>query len=618
MIKIKFDDTFINDEAIMSLSQQYKMFENSFYLGATPCRSITLEIYKDYFTTIPEIVRLYDNDELYCTLHVDSCEQVDKTKYKFELTDAMTLMNESYDASSIVSENTTLLDVANNICNKYNVTLVNQDFYGKDKIITWYDNTISARDYIGFIAELNGGYAIINNEGNIELKQFTNETTHEINVNECEDLTLGERHYITRVVYDTGVLKWEQGEETGNTVYINTSNTFITEESDIENIYNNINEFEFYALNTGNCIDVGGTTGETINFIDGNNIYPTILQIEKKYNGSWIGGYKNEINTETMQETEIIDNEIRIKTINTKLNRDEAQLEIVAQETTNINNNLTNNYYNITQTNELILNSKEGLTNTFSEAGGNNIFRNTGLWFIAESGDNLVYPSEEIYPGNDLYPTAYDNYEYWVGDADKGRNDNSSSGNSILLKNNIFSQEQDVPNGNYSISFYYRKTNPLANASVKINDKEYALDSEEWKQFYTGEQDSDGNYIVQPIEVSSGHLKIDFVCNIDGAVEVYDLMANKGSVKLAWSQNQNETTTDTVNISKGITITSSDTESVFKANADGIRVLDRSGNKTTWFTDKGTSTKELIVEKQAQISGILINEVDDQTWITRM
>lgn len=301
-----------------------------------------------------------------------------------------------------------------------------------------------------------------------------------------------------------------------------------------------------------------------------------------------------------------------------KVDKAEGTITELTEVTKNVQDNLNNNYYNITQTNELIQNAEGGLTNTFSEAGGNNIFRNTGLWFMAEAGDNLVYPSEEIYPGEELYPGAYGNYEFWVGNADKERNDKAVCGNSILLKNDIFSQEQEVPNGNYSISFYYRKTNPLANASVKINDKEYILDSEEWKQFYTGEQDQDGNYIVQPIEVSTGHLRIDFMCSINGAVEVYDIMANKGSVKLAWSQNQNETTTETVNISKGITITSSDTESTFKANADGIRILDGNNNKTTWFTDKGTSTKELIVEKQANLCGVLVMEVDDQTWMTRM
>ena len=95
-------------------------------------------------------------------------------------------------------------------------------------------------------------------------------------------------------------------------------------------------------------------------------------------------------------------------------------------------------------------------------------------------------------------------------------------------------------------------------------------------------------------------------------------MGNKGNAPLVYTQNENETTTDTVNISKGITITSTNMETIFKANANGIRILTLSNNLIAYFTDKGLSTKELIVEDEAQIVKTLWQEVGDQTWITRM
>ena len=57
---------------------------------------------------------------------------------------------------------------------------------------------------------------------------------------------------------------------------------------------------------------------------------------------------------------------------------------------------------------------------------------------------------------------------------------------------------------------------------------------------------------------------------------------------------------------------------VFKANADGVRLYTLSGQIKTRFTDKGMTTKEAIVEDEAQIVGTLWQEVGDQTWITRM
>lgn len=210
-------------------------------------------------------------------------------------------------------------------------------------------------------------------------------------------------------------------------------------------------------------------------------------------------------------------------------------------------------------------------------------------------------------------------YEFWEGEIVRNSNDEAANNNSMLLLNGEVYQEQEVPNGNYAISFMYQKLNELANASVLINDKEYQLDSTELKQFYTGEQDNETKeYITQPVEVTTNHIRITFKCDVDNAVEIYDLMCNKGTVKLAYSQNENETTTETVNISKGITITSTNMETIFKANANGIKILTLQNATIAYFTDKGLSTKELIVEDEAQICGTLIQGVGDQTWFTRM
>lgn len=276
-------------------------------------------------------------------------------------------------------------------------------------------------------------------------------------------------------------------------------------------------------------------------------------------------------------------------------NKQKGNIEILTSQVNSISDELGNSYTK-EEINRLIQNSQTGLTNTFSEAGGNNIFRNTGLWFEDDEG-----------------------YEFWQGIANKKTNDQATNQVSILLQKGIFIQEQEVSNGNYTVSFKYRKLIELANASVLINDVEYQLDNLEFKEFYTGEKDEETNeYITQPIIVNTNHLKIEFRCDTNNGVELYDLMANKGAIKLTYSQNENETTTDTVNISKGITITSSNMDVEFKANADGVRLYTTSGEKKTEFTDKGLTTKEAVVEDEAQIVKTLWQEVGEQTWITRM
>lgn len=210
------------------------------------------------------------------------------------------------------------------------------------------------------------------------------------------------------------------------------------------------------------------------------------------------------------------------------------------------------------------------------------------------------------------------NYEFWNGTVLKAKNDKSSNSTALLLQDGILTQEQIVANGNYTVSFKYKKLIELAECKVRINDAEYILDSLEDKEFITGTKNEDGEFIIQPLKIDSGHINIQFITDTNNSCEIYDLMVNAGSVKLAYSQNQNETTTDTVNISKGITITSTNTDTTFRANADGIRTFDKNDNILTEFTDTGMITKKQVVEDEAEIVGVLVQRVGNQTWFTKI
>lgn len=269
-----------------------------------------------------------------------------------------------------------------------------------------------------------------------------------------------------------------------------------------------------------------------------------------------------------------------------EVDKDKVQITNLTEQTNNIQDNLNSNYYTIDQANQLVQTAQTGLTNTFSEAGGNNIFRNTGLWFEQNDANNP--------------------YEFWTGNVVKAKEENASNMSALLLQNNTLSQEQLVPNGNYTVSFKYKKLVQLAEVKCIINDIEIALDSLTDKE------------VIQVLEVNAQHINIQFVSDTTNSCEIYDLMVNAGSVKLAYSQNQNETTTDTVNISKGITITSSDVDVTFKANADGIRTLDRNGNRKTEFTDTGMITTRATIEEEAEIVGLLHKRVGNHIWVNKI
>lgn len=185
---------------------------------------------------------------------------------------------------------------------------------------------------------------------------------------------------------------------------------------------------------------------------------------------------------------------------------------------------------------------------------------------------------------------------------------NSTSGFGYIVNKGSSKQSIEVQNGTYTISFKYKKiASELANTSVKINGKEYSLTGTDWTTF------------KQIVEISANYIEVEFISDTNNALYVADLLANVGAEPDVWTQNPNETRTDTVTIGKGIKVKSSTTNTELKADSDGIRIDNTQTNKTVAeFTDKGTETEELVVRGQAQISGILIQQVDNQTWFSSL
>ena len=355
----------------------------------------------------------------------------------------------------------------------------------------------------------------------------------------------------------------------------------------IDGVFNQLNGFEYYANDFSSTGIAYYDLCDRYNVRVDNNIYSCIMMNDEL---NVTQGLEEQIHTDIPEDSETDykkadKTDRRINETWIIANKQEGYIQSLTSRTTS----LEENTYTITQVNDLIQNAESGITNTFSEAGGNNIFRNTGLWFDNSGEDSQQNP-----------------YEFWTGIVVKTKEENASNMNALLLQNNDLVQEQIVPNGFYTISFKYKKLLALATPKVYINNIEYSLSNLEETEF------------VQIVEVNSQHINIKFTCSENGGCEIYDLMVNAGQVKLAYSQNQNETTTSTVNISKGITITSSDLDVTFKANADGIRTLDRSGNVITKFTDTGMTTEEATINAKSSIVGTLWQEVNGQTWITRL
>ena len=159
--------------------------------------------------------------------------------------------------------------------------------------------------------------------------------------------------------------------------------------------------------------------------------------------------------------------------------------------------------------------SIEGLSAKVQEKGGNNHFYyDLEFWNSADTVNLEERTDTEI----------------------KG---NSISGMGYVVNKGSSYQTVEVQNGIYTVSFKYKKIGPeLATTSAKINGEVYQLNSTEWTSF------------VQIVEVTANYITVELISDTDSALYVADLLANLGTEKDVWTQNPNETRTDTVIIGK--------------------------------------------------------------------
>ena len=230
-----------------------------------------------------------------------------------------------------------------------------------------------------------------------------------------------------------------------------------------------------------------------------------------------------------------------------------------------------------------------GLQLKLTEQGGNNIFYySTEFWGngITDSDGNEGQPNMIEITDTELKTTTISGIGYKV-----------SSGTSRH-------KTIEVKDDYYTISFKYKLLNPLATAKVYINSTEIPLTSTEWE----GKVDTE--------LYSNGTLDFKIETDTDNCLLIADLMGSVGNTAQPWTQNPNETRTETVTIGKGIQVTSSTTDTITKIDADGNRVYNKQGQRVMEATDKGIYAKYLESNDGADITGLLISKAGDQIWLS--
>ena len=519
-------------------------------------------------------------------------KQEDTNSYKLTCYDKMLYSMVDYEKMDITYP-ITIRDYIKAICDKLGLTFknANSTFANYDKQIQnelYLDEDENSlgytfRDVLDELSQVTASCICINGNDELEIRYIndTNDTIDEeflkdVNVKFGEKFGAVNTIVLSRSADSDNVYYPEVLPENPYEFKISDNQIMnFNDRSDyLPDIYEKLNGLEFYIndfSSTGICYY---ELLDRYNVKIGDNIYSCVM-LNDEINITQ--GLEENVFTEMPEETQTDytkadKTDRKVNQTYIIANKQKGEIELVTREINSVKNDLSNKYYDIEQTNTLIQNSTDGLMNTLSQVGGNNLLRNT---FFYEYENGLL--------------------TYWSGPQKVVEKYESKSRNALSLQNGIIKQSVSLTNKKYCCSFKYIKLSEVANAKFIINSKEYVLD---------GTVDTEKKFeIVEDLKTDS--ITIEFVCDTNDGFLVYEVMLNEGESASLFTQNTSESISDTVNIGKGVEVLASNIKNKTRMDADGLRGINTETNELTFYqTTDGIYGKE--VETESMRSGNLI------------
>ena len=519
-------------------------------------------------------------------------KQEDTNSYKLTCYDKMLYSMVDYEKMNI-SYPISIRDYIKAICNKLGLTFANESdtFANYDKQIQnelYLDEDENSlgytfRDVLDELSQVTASCICINGNDELEIRYIndTNDTIDEeflkdVNVKFGEKFGAVNTIVLSRSADSDNVYYPETLPENPYEFKISDNQIMnFNDRSDyLPDIYEKLNGLEFYIndfSSTGICYY---ELLDRYNVKIGDNTYYCVM-LNDEINITQ--GLEENVFTEMPEETKTDytkadKTDRKVNQTYVIANKQKGEIELVTREINSVKNDLSNNYYNIEQSNVLMQNATDGLMNTLSQVGGNNLLRNT---FFYEYENGLL--------------------TYWSGPQKVVPKYESKSRNALSLQNGTIKQSVNLTNKKYCCSFKYIKLSEVANAKFIINGKEYVLD---------GNVDTEKKFeIVEDLKTDS--ITIEFNCDTNDGFLVYETMLNEGESASLFTQNTSESISDTVNIGKGVEVLASNIKNKTRMDADGFRGINTETNELTFYqTTDGIYGKE--VETESMRSGNLI------------
>lgn len=220
----------------------------------------------------------------------------------------------------------------------FSIVRTNIPAYILEKEVSWYDNTIIIRNYLGWIAELFGANVFASGKGSLEFVQVTKDAFAKTDT--LTNYEKNELYCVSRIYYENGLNPLEKGDTAGNTIFLDSNNLYLTDEQNlIDKLYDQLNGLTFYSTKSISMISIDNLLpGCLVNYNDEFNFMVTDLSIT--YKGGEFSISEVDGNTPTKNEERVIKkitNSTRIRKLQITQDQEKLKLDIVAKEQEDLN-----------------------------------------------------------------------------------------------------------------------------------------------------------------------------------------------------------------------------------------------------------------------------------------
>ena len=383
LLNVYIDNNKIEDRYILECKITYTLLNNDeFCFGSTQAKTVNLKIHKN---ALPETyTRFYIESGITGEIvpigyfNIDEISKDDDYTVSLTLIDDMSLFEFNYDGSSL-NYPVTLLTVLQDICSKAGVELGSTSFLNSNKQVAVYDSTVTARTYLGYIAEQAGGFAIIGRDGKLYIRTI-GEDTADLALRYFSEYSWGEGFKVSRIAYEDGVQDFKKGNEINNTIWISSDNMYIVDQEQIDNIYNEYQDFEVYSFSGTSIVDPAWDMGDIITI----NNRKIVFQGELEYKGKFKASISSDIQAKSKEETTAtkISETTKIRRVQSQIDQVEGIITQLVQETGEYEEKLTQVEQTVDSINQNvgnIINYKREVQGTteihLADAGENDIIK---------------------------------------------------------------------------------------------------------------------------------------------------------------------------------------------------------------------------------------------------